>query len=719
MSNINVNTITPLAGTSGTVSVSGSLLVSGNITAQGNLTFGNQDTDSVAFGAEISSSITPDANNTYSLGSAAKQWKTIFAETASFNQIISSGSTMMILTSASISYLSGSSPIVIASALNPDVTNTHDIGAAGLEFKDLWIDGNANIDTLTNTSGSTPVDYNVQVSASLVPAVNTVWDLGTTSKEWKDLYIDGTAFIDTVGNQTDDVLISASLTPNASNTYLFGSTAKQWKHIAAVSSSFSHKVGIGSTINPAEALTVVGNISASGTITGSRIGAAGALQAMTGSFGVQSSVTTNTAGNVIYAHGNISASGATMAATASFGAPTTVTTNLAGTPLYVHGNISASNVVYAQTMSIANGDTNSGVQLSVLGNISASGFVSASNVGAAIGTFTNITASANISTSIATSKLSVPSASITHKLGVGTSVNPAEALTVQGNMSASGTASVEGLGVNTGIANVTAGTISGSGYNLTAQQITGNSGSLQSLAVNTSTNIAPGTISGSGYNLTAQQITGLSGSFTGLAVNTAANVTVGTISGSGFNLNSTTITVSSGAFDHVAGQLSTVAQPNVTTLVGTTAIGTSGAATTFAGTVNIDEAVTLDTTLGVTGISTLTGGVVYGTETKTIGALTPAIPVTFITIDGTKAYALANGATAGTIKHISVKTVANTPAGTLTPNATAGAWATAAFSVVGQTLTLLWDGAGWAIIGRGAGVAAATGVVAGLPVIAE
>ena len=106
-------------------------------------------------------------------------------------------------------------------------------------------------------------------------------------------------------------------------------------------------------------------------------------------------------------------------------------------------------------------------------------------------------------------------------------------------------------------------------------------------------------------------------------------------------------------------------------------------------------------------------------ETKTIGALTPAIPVTFITIDGTKAYALANGATAGTIKHISVKTVANTPAGTLTPNATAGAWATAAFSVVDQTLILLWDGAGWAIIGRGAGVTAATGVVAGLPVIAE
>ena len=132
-----------------------------------------------------------------------------------------------------------------------------------------------------------------------------------------------------------------------------------------------------------------------------------------------------------------------------------------------------------------------------------------------------------------------------------------------------------------------------------------------------------------------------------------------------------------------------------------------------------DNNLKVDGTTAVTGISTLTGGVVYGAETKAVGALTPAITVSFITIDGTKAYALADGATAGTIKHISVKTVANTPAGTLTPNATSGAWATAAFSVVGQSLTLLWDGAGWAIIGRQSGVAQTTNAVVGLPVIAE
>ena len=61
MSNINVNNITPLAGTSGTVSVSGSLLVSGSITANGNIILGDSTADSVSLGAEVSSSIIPDA----------------------------------------------------------------------------------------------------------------------------------------------------------------------------------------------------------------------------------------------------------------------------------------------------------------------------------------------------------------------------------------------------------------------------------------------------------------------------------------------------------------------------------------------------------------------------------------------------------------------------------------------------------------------------------
>jgi len=118
------------------------------------------------------------------------------------------------------------------------------------------------------------------------------------------------------------------------------------------------------------------------------------------------------------------------------------------------------------------------------------------------------------------------------------------------------------------------------------------------------------------------------------------------------------------------------------------------------------------------GSTTLTGGLIYGNETISSGALSPLIPVSFLDISGTVAYGLSDGAASGTVKYLFVKNVENTPAGTLTPTSTTGLWSTAAFDISGQSLTLLWDGAGWGILGRQSGAAAIETAVADLPVIA-
>ena len=78
MSNINVNNLTPLLGSGSSVSVSGSLVVKNDVTIGGHLYIGDQDTDSVTFSAEVSSSVIPDANITYDLGSSAKKWNQIY-----------------------------------------------------------------------------------------------------------------------------------------------------------------------------------------------------------------------------------------------------------------------------------------------------------------------------------------------------------------------------------------------------------------------------------------------------------------------------------------------------------------------------------------------------------------------------------------------------------------------------------------------------------------
>jgi hypothetical protein len=54
--------------------VTGNLHATGNITADGSVIFGNDDTDSVTFSADVNSNLIPDQTETYSLGESGKQW---------------------------------------------------------------------------------------------------------------------------------------------------------------------------------------------------------------------------------------------------------------------------------------------------------------------------------------------------------------------------------------------------------------------------------------------------------------------------------------------------------------------------------------------------------------------------------------------------------------------------------------------------------------------
>jgi hypothetical protein len=150
-------------------------------------------------------------------------------------------------------------------AIVPFTDNDIDLGSSSFEFKDLYIDGTANIDTLATslivaeagTAGAPSitttgdVDNGLYFNAanqmsytsggvaqvtfkdgSIVPVTDNDIDLGASGAEFKDLYIDGTANIDSLvadtvdinGGTIDNTVIGATTPAAATFTNLTVST---------------------------------------------------------------------------------------------------------------------------------------------------------------------------------------------------------------------------------------------------------------------------------------------------------------------------------------------------------------------------------------------------------------------------------------------------------------------------------------------------------------
>lgn len=145
MSTLFVNTISPNSGD--TVSVSGSLFVSGTIN------LGDDNTDSVSFGADISSSIIPNAANTYDLGSVSKPWRKLHGTASAASHSL----TAFTATSASHLVAAGfNAPSVspIFSALNVNTAITASVISCSGTIRAAAFEG------LDSTPGNTTMSFN-------------------------------------------------------------------------------------------------------------------------------------------------------------------------------------------------------------------------------------------------------------------------------------------------------------------------------------------------------------------------------------------------------------------------------------------------------------------------------------------------------------------------------------------------------------------------------
>ena len=140
------------ADISGNLAVGGNLTVAGNATVTGTTTFnggtltlGDSASDNVVFGADVDSHIIPDDDNTYDLGSASQEWRDIFID--------------------------GTAHI-----------DTLDVDVNGTVAGTLGVTG-------AITGSSTIVGTTISASTAFVPTVADGATLGTSSLEFGDLYL--------------------------------------------------------------------------------------------------------------------------------------------------------------------------------------------------------------------------------------------------------------------------------------------------------------------------------------------------------------------------------------------------------------------------------------------------------------------------------------------------------------------------------------------------
>ena len=210
----------------------GRLELSGDAVINGNLTFGDADTDSVSFGADITSDLVPNASDSHNLGSEDKKWDTLFLSgslsASGGPHRIESATTIDLDAEGALTLDGGSITIGGDSDVAIDIdSSTLDIDASdaitidGTSTFSLDVAGNTNIDTSTGTISVGTANSGIAVNIGHSTSEVTIGDnLSVTGNATitGNLDVNGTlTTIDTANLSVKDQLIFAASGSSASN----------------------------------------------------------------------------------------------------------------------------------------------------------------------------------------------------------------------------------------------------------------------------------------------------------------------------------------------------------------------------------------------------------------------------------------------------------------------------------------------------------------------
>ena len=218
------STLTGNVTASADVSVGGNLTVTGNATINGNLTFGNADTDTVSFGAEIDSSIIPDDDDSFDLGSSTKQWRNLFIDgTANIDSLVADTADINGGTIDGAVIGGNTAAAITATTINASGTITGDVTGDLTGDVTGNVSGNAGTATVlasARTIGG--VSFNGSANINL-PGVNAAGNQDTTGNAAtatalataRSIALGGDLSGSANFNGTSDITISATIANNA------------------------------------------------------------------------------------------------------------------------------------------------------------------------------------------------------------------------------------------------------------------------------------------------------------------------------------------------------------------------------------------------------------------------------------------------------------------------------------------------------------------------
>ena len=174
---------------SSNLAVNGNLSVTGNATISGNLTFGDSASDTVAFSADVASTLLPSADNSFDLGASGSEWRDLYIDGTAYIDTLDLNGTAITATAAELNIMDGVTSTAAELNILDGVTST----AAELNILDGVTSTAAELnilDGVTSTTAelnildgvtSTTAELNILDGATVVVGEINALDLGSTA----------------------------------------------------------------------------------------------------------------------------------------------------------------------------------------------------------------------------------------------------------------------------------------------------------------------------------------------------------------------------------------------------------------------------------------------------------------------------------------------------------------------------------------------------------